>query len=182
MKSAGISSFADPEQKIPTIETILSSDRKDQRQTTAGEMIKVQEKIGEKVFDGKKENKFYVPKEDELNVIVVDMRGYNLGLLDEDDVRQLCFGNTKIHPVQRYNGNCVKGLFDQTLDKKYAILVQKQIHYIIFVKENFSSRFYPERGVEIPSQIGFDQHFIVPNPHLITKQSIVFPFNGVSRK
>ena len=162
VKDATISSS--PYKGIEMFETILTSSNQDQRQTTGGEIVKAQEKIGEKVWDGQKCIKFNSPGVNDVNIIVVDMRGFNLGVMDHDDYKQICFSRTKHFPEEGFTGNKIIGLFDPRLNKKYAIKVREKLHFIVFTKNEAEP---------------FSGCFVARNDVLVNDRSIPLPFEGV---
>lgn len=105
----------------------------------AGEMIKAEEKIGEKVFTRGSPTKFSEPS-NAIHVIATDMRGY-LGIgahvIDNDDYRQIAYGPAGIpdHHVQWWGGNPVKGLFQKDNPTRAAKYARERVHILAFICE-----------------------------------------------
>jgi hypothetical protein len=126
----------------------------------AGEMIKVEEKIGEKVFSKGKATKFPEPSAGTIHVIMTDTRGY-LGIaehvIDNYDYVQISHGPAKVpdQNVQWWNNQPIRGLFQKTNPTKAAQYVRERIHILAFVCESEYT------DTEICSKV-----FCAPNPHL----------------
>ena len=76
-------------EELPDVTTFgltLNSANPDQRQTTAGEMIRVVELLAGKAA------KFPLPQTGRHHLIAADLRGYNAGTSDLDDCDQIAFG------------------------------------------------------------------------------------------
>jgi hypothetical protein len=124
---------------------MLSDNADDPRQSTAGEMIKAQERIGEKVFDRKRREpiKFPVPS-DSLHMLVVDARGYGGdGQGDRADWWQIAIGPDGLgseliqvwtNPTDQ-STTPVRGLFEPQCPLSAARVIQERIHFIAFVCE-----------------------------------------------
>jgi hypothetical protein len=113
---------------------------KDSIASEAGEMIKAEEKIAEKVFSKGKPTKFSEPSGKVINVILTDMRGY-LGIgehvIDNDDYRQIAYGPARLpdHHVQWWAGSPIKGLFQKDNPTKAAKYIRERVHILAFVCE-----------------------------------------------
>lgn len=144
--------------KIVFTETVLSSKNEDSRESTAGELIKVQEKIGEKVFKNHIATKFKTPSDNNLHLIIVDMRGFEIGVFDQADCNQLMYGPESVKPkglIQFWNTQPVRGLLEKNCKPEYTVHVRDKIHCIGFVsEENYSPG-------EIPDKIRFFQNPIL---------------------
>jgi hypothetical protein len=143
---------------------LVDTPGKDNTASEAGEMIKAEEKIGEKVFSKGKPTKFPEPSSGKIHVIVTDMRGY-LGIaekvIDNDDYRQIAYGRTGVHEanVQHWQDMPIKGLFEQGNPTKATKYVRERIHILAFVCE---SQYIPE---EISSHV-----VCAPNPDLFVSK------------
>lgn len=130
----------------------------DSKVSEAGEMLLVQQKIGEKVYTNK-EIKFPLPTEGRFHMIVVDMRGYLGGIpvVDQFDYRQIAGGAHRIPDafVQFWGDEPIKGLFEVRNPLRAASFVRDRVHFLAFVRE----RRYSEG--EVPEIIRF-----FANPHL----------------
>lgn len=124
---------------------LLSGTAEDQRSSPAGEVIKLQEKIAEKVFNnlGKKFVKFPKPTSSTKHIILVNDSEFagGFGSLIEDRT-QAVYG---IGPLQEQNllfvtsqfsGADVLGLFDPENKRPSAKAVQERIHAVAFVRES----------------------------------------------
>lgn len=117
---------------------MLDGNAEDQRLTEAGEMIKLQEKLYQKVWQHGKPHKFPVPDGITKNLLLVDSRGFDGGSgPDSDHIQQLVYGPRYVQQefVQFFRGNPVRGIFDP--DNKYpaAQVLQQRVHLIGFVSE-----------------------------------------------
>lgn len=127
---------------------ILSSDAEDKKQSEEKEMILVQQKIGEKVFQNNKNIKFTQPSENVYSIILVDMNGYLGGIgkgrnLSDfvDDFREIAYGRSgfkksRWHLLHRWNNKLIKGIFEEENPIKSIKHVQERIYFIGFAHEN----------------------------------------------
>jgi len=110
-----------------------------------GEIIRAQEKIGDKVFSKSKDKlvKFPVPT-NSFHVIVADMRGmFGIGgVCDQDDYLEIAYGakwadqlGCPCHKWKTSNGQPIVGLFEQGNPLQSARYIQERIHFIDFVCE-----------------------------------------------
>lgn len=128
-------------QKIGEIyEQLLVPTSDDPGRSEPGEMITVQQKIGEKVFSGGAPTKF-PPLDGSLRMILTDIRGYLDQGGDCYDYRQMAYGPSGI-PAQYswarsyWLGGSVIGLFDERNPLRAAPYIQERIHFLGFVREN----------------------------------------------
>lgn len=122
-------------------EQILTSDANDGRQSEEGEIILVQQKIGEKVFSGERPIKFPSVVDNVFHMILLDMRGF-LGMVDGDeaDYREIAYGHEGLKPHERWkahywNNAPIKGIFERENPLRAAYTVQERIHFLGFVNE-----------------------------------------------
>lgn len=123
-------------------EVMLRSDAADQRLTSAGEIIKIQEKLGEKAFRNGAETKFPAIT-DRTQVILCDVRGYagGEGPLPEE-IYQLMYGSkqlngTPLEPFMLQFGDLpVSGIFDPENMRAYAVQLRERVHGIGFSIES----------------------------------------------
>jgi hypothetical protein len=138
--------------------TLTSIPGQDSKASEAGEMLLVQQKIGEKVYTDK-QTKFPLPTADQFHMIVVDMRGYLGGIpvVDHFDYRQIAGGSFRVPDsyVQFWGDEPIKGLFEVGNPLRSASFVRDRVHFLAFVRE----RAYTEG--ELPAIIKF-----FANPHL----------------
>jgi hypothetical protein len=116
----------------------LRGDADDQRLSEAGEMIKLQEKLYEKVCKDGRPHKFPIPTEDTRHAILVDARGFGGGDgPDAEQIMQLMYGPKYVPAeyVQTFARNPVAGLFDVENTRKGAHLLRERIHIIGFCME-----------------------------------------------
>ena len=121
----------------------LSSDADDETQTVEGEMILVQQKIGEKVWRDGGPTKFPRPTPGVLHVTLVDMRGFGLDGGDGWDYREVAYGNAgappHAPPAHRWppvSGDPILGLFDKRNTKsRGAVAVRERLHFIGFTND-----------------------------------------------
>lgn len=123
----------------------------DERQSPEGELILVEQKIGEKVFHNNKPHKFSEPKPNVYHIIVVDMRGFlDGGGGDKTDYTQIASGANCIPEERREltvywknkNGDLepIKGLYEKNNPLRAARYVRERIHYIGFIAEKEYSK------------------------------------------
>lgn len=151
---------------------LLKTDNKDTRFSGEGEIILVQQKICEKIFD--KENsqpkKFEkLNQSNKFNLIVVDTRGVfgGSGVYDKVDCEQLCYGNNFVDEYEKIywkkNGDQtpIFGLFEEgnRLDGVKTLL--ERIHGILFTWDT---------NYEDGSLLSEDSSFLACNPYLINSQ------------
>jgi hypothetical protein len=130
---------------------LLPSNPADLR-TLAGEMISVQRRIGEKVLKKEQITKFPVPASNgPVHVIIADMRGYTgedptlaAGYNFRPEYLQIAYGKKGLPtdqlendpPLLRFwNGQPVKGLFEESNPTRSTKLIQERIHFVGFVYE-----------------------------------------------
>jgi len=131
---------------------------RDSKESEAGEMLLVQQKIGEKVYTDK-QTKFPPPTANKFHMIVVDMRGYLGGIpvVDHFDYRQIAGGSNQVpdHCVQFWRDEPIKGLFEIGNPLRSASFMRDRVHFLAFVREELYTT------GEIPGIIRF-----FANPHL----------------
>jgi hypothetical protein len=110
---------------------VLTSLSTDPRQSEEGEVVRAAERIADKA------EKFPTPSQGTFHAILVDMRGYGIGMADRDDYREIAYGATAVREeCQHYwDGHPVVGLFDPRNTRNSAQLVQSRVHYLGFLKE-----------------------------------------------
>jgi hypothetical protein len=120
---------------------LLQSNNFDQRQTPEGEVILVEQKIGEKVYRNNKPHKFPKPKPHVYNIIIVDMRGFFDGRGgDKINYTQIACGAAAIPEslqplVMLWNGKPIMGLYEKNNPLKSAKYIRQRIHYLGFIAE-----------------------------------------------
>jgi hypothetical protein len=112
------------------------------KQTPQHELLRVVNKIGEKVYDGKKPIKFPVPDGSAFHMLVVDMRGFEglAGYPDRDHCRQITGGPRLVREplfVARHadSGEPIRGVWDPENMSPAALLLRQRVHVIGFVHE-----------------------------------------------
>ncbi len=117
----------------------LRSNAEDQRKTTAGEMLKLQEKLYEKVERNGHPHKFPEPKPDTRHAIIIDARAFGGGQGPcQDEIMQITYGPEQVKDqwfVQFFKDEPVIGIFDQRNKRSGAVLLQERIHMIGYVVE-----------------------------------------------
>lgn len=125
----------------------LSSDAQDPRHSPAGELLLVQQKIGEKVLGPKGPIKFPAPTAGCFHMILVDARGVGVTGADLLDYKQIAYGpaafrHSSLPLMQRWrlpDGSTIPvlGLFDRSNTlQKAAALVRQRIHFIGFCADD----------------------------------------------
>ena len=115
---------------LPIYDLLLSSDHKNKYFQTAAQLIRLQEKVLEKV------DKFGEPSENTLALIVVDCSNIHSGMLDDDDVRMTAYGKPRQREYQEYfRGLRLKGLFEEDFKVRQAEPLRRKISAVVFVKE-----------------------------------------------
>ncbi|CBJ39345.1 protein of unknown function [Ralstonia solanacearum CMR15] len=146
----------------------LANGAKDNEESEEGEMLLVQQKIGEKVFDGKQVVKFPEPS-GPIQVIVVDMRAF-LGGGDYWDYRQIAYGPSGIPQELQELVHCwlhkeqwrpIRGLFEADCVCRAAPYIQQRIHFLAFVAEASYE----------PGDI-FQHIRLLPNPELVSDDDV----------
>jgi hypothetical protein len=105
-------------------------------QSSEAQMIKVEEKIGEKVFADGRPTKFPTPG-DAIHAILVDMRGY-LPSSDDTDYMQIAYGQSGVlnqDQVMWWEDTPIAGLFEVTNPTRAARLIRERIHFLGFICE-----------------------------------------------
>jgi hypothetical protein len=123
----------------------MSTSDSNPRQRPEGELIRVQEKIGEKVRvkDGSP-TKFPISN-GAMHLIVVDMRGYLDGGGHKNAYRQIAYGAQNAIVNREWVGEFwqepsgkrepIKGLFEASNTRPAAQLIQERIHFLGFINE-----------------------------------------------
>jgi hypothetical protein len=144
----------------------LSSDSEDRMLSEEGEILLVQQKIGEKVLRGGTPTKFPECEPDTYHIILVDVRGFGLTGGDHWDYREIAYGpagfsgQTSVlrHFWRTEDGalNPILGLFDKKNTKQRAApLVRERIHLIGFCNDEDYS----------PGSLSSNAYYLA-NPHL----------------
>lgn len=144
-----IREFKQPGMKLPegieAYEQTFDSNSKNPKNSEEGEIILVQQKIGEKVFSNNQLIKFPIPS-NAFHVIVVDMRGMlgigGAGARDRDDYLKIANGTKResqreilSHRWPPQNGKPIVGLFEKDNPLQSVKYIQERIHFIDFVCE-----------------------------------------------
>lgn len=146
----------------------------DFHRTQWGELIRVSEKIREKVWDGGTARKFPPRTPERIQVILVDMFGFE-GTGDPNPPHCLAvawgsaqlpeaYGRGLCHPK---TGEPVKGLFDPNNTERGAIEIRKRVDMIGFVAEH--------PGYEQDDEIGRNVYLIV-NPAIPDGRELIQAF------
>jgi hypothetical protein len=118
----------------------LSGDAGDPHETPAGELIRVAEKLQEKVWDVKrnKPRKFPKPAVGWAHALVISMAGFEgIGYPDRAHCREVVFGSKDVAPEWRSDPNAsVVGLFDPKNSHPGAVALQERIDLIGFLGED----------------------------------------------
>jgi hypothetical protein len=109
----------------------LSSLSADPRQSEEGEVVRAIERIADKAA------KFPSPSPWSVHVVLVDMRGYGIGMSDRHDYREIAYGARAVREEchHYWEGRPIAGLFDPKNARNSARLAQERIHYLGFIKE-----------------------------------------------
>jgi hypothetical protein len=115
---------------FPTYLLLLSSDHKNEYFRTAAQLIRLQEKILEKV------GKFAEPSLHTLSVIVVDCTNIHAGMLDAEDIRIAAYGKARNPVWQEYwSGSRLMGLFEPNYRARNAEELRRKVAAIVFISE-----------------------------------------------
>jgi len=144
-------------------EVLLTTDAEDPAQSEESELIRVQEKIGEKVLDSQGRPTKFPQSDGALHVILTDVRG--LLCSDVDDYGEIAYGSEGLSPDKKWkihfwNGAPIRGLFDRANPLRASELVRKRIHFLGFVHE------HTYRDGEIA-----DRARSFANPHLLPDEA-----------
>jgi len=126
---------------------VLSTNAEDPRQSEEGEMLKAQERIGNKVFEqGRGPIKFPAPN-GAIHMLMVDARGYlGTGHGDNTDWRQIAYGPRGVireeqhfikfwtNPKTRQR-EPIMGLFEPGCPLPASRIAQERLHIIGFISE-----------------------------------------------
>lgn len=120
-------------------ETILTPTPDDPDRSEAGEIIRAQGKIAEKVIAGTAPTKFPTVSKC-FHMIVIDMRGFLIYGGDFGDYCEIAYGAQAFQPHQFpllhwVSGRPIKGLFDPNNERPAARFIQERIHVLSFVSE-----------------------------------------------
>ena len=143
---------------------ILDTHAEDPKQSLEGEAVRAQEKIGAKIFDGKKPIKFPEPSGC-IHMVMVDARGFGGdGHGDVGDWRQIVHGPAGLERPEVLcwtnpktgNRKPISGLFEPECPLGAAKTSRDRVHVIGFVCE----KIFAEREIS-------EQAFYLCNPHLL---------------
>lgn len=157
----------------PFYERSLTTNSSDPHQSEEAEMITAEQKIGEKVFDGKKPIKF-PPIGDAYHLIVADMRGYLDEGGDIHDYRHMAYGHSGIESSE-YKDMLIrfweikpgikapiKGLFEGDNPIKASKYIRERIHFIGFICEK----------EYVDGEIA-DKTYYLGNPHIFKNNEAI---------
>jgi hypothetical protein len=109
---------------------LLHSDSENPFFKTAAQLIRLQEKILEKV------EKFGNPVENTLSLVIVDCTNINVGILDEEDIRIAAYGQAAQPEFQEYwNGVELKGMFQPDFNFRHAERLRERLSAIVFLRK-----------------------------------------------
>jgi hypothetical protein len=115
---------------LPIYGLLLSSDHKNEYFQTAAQLIRLQEKVLEKV------DKFGKPTENTLALICVDCSNIHSGMLDDDDVRMTAYGKPRQREYQEYFSSLrLKGLFEEDFKARQAEPLRRKVSAVVFITE-----------------------------------------------
>lgn len=143
----------------PLFGAVLDSHGPDERQSMAGEIILLQQKIGEKVFDGTKAIKFSLPERGTVHVILADVRGVGVAGTDCWDYHQAVYGADNVPAPyihwwgQQQDRKPVVGLLQPGNQRQRAArILQERIHFIGFCwDEQYRSGSLASNSVYFPN-------------------------------
>lgn len=114
----------------PIYGLLLSSDHDNEYFQTAAQLIRLQEKVLEKV------EKFGEPSDNTLALVVVDCSNIHAGMLDDDDVRITAYGKPRQPEFQEYfRGIRINGFFEEHFAARHADALRRKVAAVIFVTE-----------------------------------------------
>ena len=124
-------------------QTKLSTNADDPRESEEGEILLVQQKIGEKVVRGDKPTKFPMPSARSYHVILADMCGFALTGGDKYDYREIAYGAPGLHGAgsvlrhfwknQDDTSSPILGIFDErNTMQRGARFIRERIHLLGF--------------------------------------------------
>lgn len=113
---------------LPIYSLLLSSDKENEYFQTAAQLIRLQEKVLEKV------DKFSTSSEETIALIVVDCSNINSGMLDDEDVRMTAYGKSRQPEYQEFfKGLQLNGLFEENYERRNAELLRSRVSGIVFI-------------------------------------------------
>ena len=135
----------------------------------AGEIIKAQERIGAKIWDGKKRDfiKFPEPRDGVVHMLLVNAAGFHIeNCGDERDFRQITLGGAGVEPQYRvrWNGDPVKGLLETSHSAAFAKAVRKRLHVLAFINEANASPHYSRRSICSETLFFYNQELVSKCP------------------
>lgn len=149
-------------------ELSLSSSNEDRRLSDAGEMLRIQEKILEKVYDRRRKRAIKFPpiRDHRVHVLVVDVRRFLLGHLDEYDAGQIGFGPRAAGAFAQYwsadgKERPVFGLFQEEHPSPGAKILQERVHFVLLSPV----RRFTQGGLFLGA-------FLLANPSLLSESCI----------
>ncbi len=149
-------------------------------QTEEGELILLQQKIGEKVWRNKRFVKFPPPDESlATHVIVVDSRSVMDLCADSLDFLEACvglaaFNNQKHKLFHSWQGQPLKGIFQKDNAWSGAPAVRDRIHLLHFVKEKQSD--FCDGGIESGTKLVYPNPWIFPSEEERRATHQLYPF------
>uniref|UniRef100_A0A7C3ZDG7 Uncharacterized protein n=1 Tax=Desulfobacca acetoxidans TaxID=60893 RepID=A0A7C3ZDG7_9BACT len=122
---------------------ILSTNATDPRKSVEGEIIKAQERIGEKLLKKQRPIKFPEPNE-AIHMVMVDARGFlGIGICaDKANWRQIMYGPHGLGELTSFWKNPgtgqsepIRGLFEKNCPARASRVIQERLHFIGVVCE-----------------------------------------------
>jgi hypothetical protein len=141
----------------------LGASRERAERSTEAQIIKAQEKIGEKVFANGKPTKFPLPG-DALHAVLVDARGMMPGGGDQWDFAQIANGPDWVPPdvpVHFWEDRPIAGIFEESYPGRAGPALRERIHLIGFIAEEQYA----------PGEL-FDGVAWTHNPHLLSNSQL----------
>lgn len=155
------------------------------KQSEEGELLLLQQKIGEKVQRKGKPIKFLpVTESNAIHVIVVDARAFMGGGGTWVDFSEACVGpaayNNLEHKLYRFwNGAPIKGIFELDNTKSGAPLIRERIHLIHFVVEERDD--YTAGGIDKATQFLYPNPWIFPSEDQRRETHKAYPFQRIDQ-
>jgi hypothetical protein len=142
----------------------LSTNATDRRKTVEGEIIKAQERIGEKLWKKQRQIKFPEPNE-AIHMVMVDARGFpGVGICGEKaNWHQIVYGPRGLGELTSFWKNPetgqrepIRGLFEQNCPLRASRVIQERLHFIgVVCERTFEAGEIKDRSVYYCNQALF---------------------------
>ncbi len=108
------------------------------------DMIKIQDTLLSKICHEQNRIKFPIPSGNLFNVIIINVESFNLGIMDEDDRKVICYGNSSVPDVCRryFKDVGVAGIFDSSHPNQAMSYLRSGVHLVGFFNPKESEKIF----------------------------------------